>query len=586
MRCLAPALVVLALTPAAAAAQAAKAGAAVTIDFRALTEDGQQVTDLKPGEITLKVNGKARQIQSLGVFHAVGPDPSPSPGGSALPPPFATNAAGQKGRVIHVLVDDDSIAPGREGQVREAMRLLASELAPGDALGVLTTQGQMNFRPSNDLARVQRAVDGLVGRGSANETEADAQCRTTHVLAALGSMLALTGGTPTTIAVFSGGLTPPSVKTIDMTKRIAPTPAQVAAATNDVCPVRPEDFENTGMLASSARGDLYLFHLTEAMANRSSTQDAGFESLAGVTGAEFIRLTASPQPAVSRMLRETASYYVATFESEPAERNGQTYRVDLRSSRDKVKLRTRPAVEIRKDIAKTAASPKDMLRTASAYADLPLRAVAQSRRMPGSAEVMVMALFEALDPSATLAAASVGLYDEKNTLKKQWTAQPAELTKRPVMAALSAPPGTYRVRVAAVDAAGRAGTTDHEMKVELPRADPLTLSTLVLGTQQGGGFAQRLVFSDEPVAVGLLEIYGVPKTGAVSVDLDIVQTIDGAPLAAAQTTVGPGNAEDMRIAFGGFSITSLPPGDYQMRAIVSLDGKPVGKVVRTLRKSQ
>jgi hypothetical protein len=286
------------------------------------------------------------------------------------------------------------------------------------------------------------------------------------------------------------------------------------------------------------------------------------------------------------MLRETASYYVATFESEPAERNGQTYRVDLRSSRDKVKLRTRPAVEIRKDIAKTAASPKDMLRTASAYADLPLRAVAQSRRMPGSAEVMVMALFEALDPSATLAAASVGLYDEKNTLKKQWTAQPAELTKRPVMAALSAPPGTYRVRVAAVDAAGRAGTTDHEMKVELPRADPLTLSTLVLGTQQGGGFAQRLVFSDEPVAVGLLEIYGVPKTGAVSVDLDIVQTIDGAPLAAAQTTVGPGNAEDMRIAFGGFSITSLPPGDYQMRAIVSLDGKPVGKVVRTLRKSQ
>jgi len=199
---------------------------------------------------------------------------------------------------------------------------------------------------------------------------------------------------------------------------------------------------------------------------------------------------------------------------------------------------------------------------------------------------MVMALFEALDPSAALAAASVGLYDEKNTLKKQWTAQPAELTKRPVMAALSAPPGTYRVRVAAVDAAGRAGTTDHEMKVELPRADPLTLSTLVLGTQQGGGFAQRLVFSDEPVAVGLLEIYGVPKTGAVSVDLDIVQTIDGAPLAAAQTTVGPGNAEDMRIAFGGFSITSLPPGDYQMRAIVSLDGKPVGKVVRTLRKSQ
>ena len=42
----------------------------------------------------------------------------------------------------------------------------------------------------------------------------------------------------------------------------------------------------------------------------------------------------------------------------------------------------------------------------------------------------------------------------------------------------------------------------------------------------------------------------------------------------------------MRRAFGGFNIASLAPGDYLMRAVVSLDGKPVGKVVRTLRKSQ
>jgi hypothetical protein len=120
--------------------------------------------------------------------------------------------------------------------------------------------------------------------------------------------------------------------------------ADPATSTNDICPVRPEDYENVGILSSTARADLYLLHLTEAMANRSSTQDAGFESLAGVTGAEFTRLTASPQPAVSRLLRETASYYVATFQAEPSERNGQTYRVDLRSSRDGVKLRTRPTV--------------------------------------------------------------------------------------------------------------------------------------------------------------------------------------------------------------------------------------------------
>jgi hypothetical protein len=152
---------------------------------------------------------------------------------------------------------------------------------------------------------------------------------------------------------------------------------------------------------------------------------------------------------------------------------------------------------------------------------------------------------------------------------------------------LTAAPGTYRLRVAAVDAGGRTGSVDYELKAEVPRADPLTLSTLVLGTQQaGGGFAPRLEFSAEPIAIGLLEIYGVPKGGTVAVDLDVATTPEGSALAAAQTTVTPGSTDDMRIAFGGFSIASLAPGDYVMRAVVSLNGKPVGKVVRTLRKAQ
>jgi hypothetical protein len=608
MRAVTPALVVLALTltPAAGAApafakasafaeasadksarqQAAKASAAVKIDFRALTDEGQQVTDLKADEITLKVNGKPRQIQTLGVFHGAAAA-GPSPGGSALPPPYATNAVGKNGRVIHVLVDDDSITPGREVPVKEALRLLQAELAPGDMLGLLTTQAQINLRPSTDLTRIQRAADGIVGRGAANELPADAQCRTTRVLAALGTMLSLTGGTPTTIVLFSAGLTPPAQKTIDMTRRQNPTEAQIAAATNDVCPVRPEDFENIGQLASVARADLYLFHVTEGMANRTSAQDQGIESLAGVTSAEFVRLAASPQAAVSRLLRETSAYYTATFDPEASERNGGTYRVELRTTRDKTKLRTRPAVAIAKDVVKTAAAPKDMLRTPAGYADLPLRATVHSSRLQGSDEVKVMALFEALDPSATLTAASVGLFDEKNTLKKQWTAQSAELKARPVMAALSAPAGTYRLRVAAVDGTGRAGATDYDLKVEVPRADPLKLSTLVLGTQkQGSGFVPRLDFANDPIAIGMLEIYGVPKGGAVTVELDVVQTAEGPQLATAQTQVAPGDSEDMRRAFGGFSIASLAPGDYLMRAVVSLDGKPVGKVVRTLRKSQ
>jgi hypothetical protein len=89
------------------------------------------------------------------------------------------------------------------------------------------------------------------------------------------------------------------------------------------------------------------------------------------------------------------------------------------------------------------------------------------------------------------------------------------------------------------------------------------------------------------VAIGLLEIYGVPKGANVTVNLEVLQNAEGSPIASADTSVSaPGGAEDMRIAFGGFSIASLDPGDYLMRATVNLDGKAVGRVSRTLRKSK
>ena len=573
-RTVAAALALGVLTAAAPATRAqSKGGQAIRLDIRALTEDGGQVTDLKAEEIALKVNGKPRPVQSLSLFRTVAE--SGSTGGAVLPPPYATNVMGTNGRVIHILIDDDSISPGREGQMREAVGLIARELGPGDQIGVLTAQGQVNMRPSFDATKVRMAVDGLAGRAVPNETAMDAQCRTLRVLAAVGTMLGMTGGAPTTILIFGGGLTPPQNKTIQM------------GASNDICPVRPEDYQNVGSLASVAHADLYLFHLTEGMVNRSTTQDAGFESLAGVTGAEFVRLSASPQAAVSRLLRETSAYYVATFEPEPGEVKGQTLRVEARSTRDKVRLRTRPGVEIPKELPRAAVTPKDMLRVAGERHDLPLRAAAFTSRNPASDEVKVVALFEGIEPTSTLASASVGLFDEKNVLKKQWTAQKEDLAKRPVMAALTAPPGTYRLRVAAVDAAGRAGTTDVDLRAEVTRADPLKMSALVLAApQQGGGMSPRLEFSGEPAAIAYLEIYGVPKDGNVAVTLEVVEAVEAAPMATAQIRVSPGNTEDMRIAATGFSIAGLSPGDYQIRAVVTLDGKPVGRVVRTLRKTQ
>ena len=178
---------------------AQKGAAPLRVNFRALTDDGQQVTDLKVDELALKVNGKARPILSLSMSQTM-------PGGANvghadLPIPYATNTIGSGGRIFYVLIDNDSIAPGREGQLKDAIRQLTSELSSGDMVGVLTTQGELNIRPTDDVTKVKLAIDQMAGKGSASETDADAQCRTTHVLRDLGTMIALTGATPTTLVI-------------------------------------------------------------------------------------------------------------------------------------------------------------------------------------------------------------------------------------------------------------------------------------------------------------------------------------------------------------------------------------------------
>ena len=188
----------------------------------------------------------------------------------------------------------------------------------------------------------------------------------------------------------------------------------------------------------------------------------------------------------------------------------------------------------------------------------------------------------AQDPTVKLTAAMVGLYDEKGTLKAQWTAQPNELGRAPVVAALTAAPGNYRMRVAASDSSGKGGTTDYELPVRLPDAAPLETSDMLLGLGQGG-FAPKLAFSAaDAAAIGFIEMYGVQKDAKIEVTFEIVNGNE--VMGSGQGTVAAGPGDDARIAYGGFGIATLAPGDYTMRATISVNGKQAGVATRTLRK--
>jgi hypothetical protein len=490
-----------------------------------------------------------------------------------VPPPFATNVASEIAHDVILLVDDESIAPGREKGIRDAAARLLAAFGPSDRVALFGVRpGGLNVPLGPQPSRVGDALASMVGQ----LREQDATCRTSLVLQRMASILSVRGSNPTIVVFFSSGLAPPDSGT-----------RPLLGVGGKLCEVRPTDFDAVARAAAVSRISFFPVLVMDGTAQTDASQYAsGVEHLAAMVGADTFRMSGTVDPVVARITRDMSQYYVATIEVDPGDRTDTPRRLEVRAKRTGVKVQAKSQLIVGKP-EPPAGAPREMLRTASVYRDLPLRIAAYpSRGADEKASVKVVALFEAIEPSAKLSAAAIGFYDEKGTLKAQWTAQPAELAKSPVPAALVVPPGAYRVRVAATDGSGRAGTTDFDLQAQLGSLATFRASALMLGVPQNGAFAPKLEFGADQAAVGVLEVYGVPKNAAVAVRLELAESEQGATLANATTNVAPGPGEDGRTAFGGFAIGALQPGDYLLRAIVTVDGKEIGRATQTLRKVQ
>jgi hypothetical protein len=550
------------------------------VDFRAVTAEGEPVADLKPSDVTLRVDGRARALKSLELVR-VGNGSAP-PAASTLPPPFVTNADTPSGAGTHrellIVLDELSISPGKEAPVRESLNKLLSALTPADRVGVLSTrQGGPTLQFTGAHQEAIGTLAKFAGYAPARLTESDFACNAVLVLNTLrGAFAQFSPGSVPTLLFVSAAVA-------------GPQPEQMAAVgrQSELCPLRTSHFDEVGAIAVGSRANTYVVQALEAGTASISPQDsqAGIDAIAGSTGAETIRITGgATDTALVRVARETSAYYLASFEPEAGDRSGNRLRVDVRVARDNVRVFARPNIVVARAAGGgKPVTPRDMIRVNTRFSDLPLRGAVYASRFKGN-EVRLVVLFEPDDPATKLTAASVIAFDAKGT-GRPWHAESKELAGAPIRTAVDVQPGQYRVRIAATDAQGRAGSLDVETDATLIDASPLTLSALVLGVPSSGSFAPRLTFTaSDAQAIGYVEIYGVPKGGNVGVTFELAAADGGPALATGPAQISQGPTEDMRIAFGGFGIGPMAPGDLQMRAVVSLDGKRVGSVSRTVRK--
>jgi hypothetical protein len=175
------------------------------------------------------------------------------------------------------------------------------------------------------------------------------------------------------------------------------------------------------------------------------------------------------------------------------------------------------------------------------------------------------------------------VYAEDGALVGRWTSLPDGVLPPIISAAVSVPTGRFRVRVAAVAQDGRVGVLDQDLDAILEGRGQWQVSSLMLGLSRGGRFVPTLQFADEPVAIGMVEVFG-PTPAAGLVSFEIAQTLDGPALVTVPGTLTATSDPLRHVSTGALPIGGFGPGRWVVRAVVTPGGLSPLRVVRTLEK--
>lgn len=569
----------------------------VMVDLLALAKTGDPVRDLTQDQVSVRLNGRERPIRSfqfIPLDHAGRSEQAAE--AEALPPPFGSNSPTEQGRTVLLLLDDDSIGPGDEQRVREAVDTFLKALAARDRVALMTAPfGVVKVNFTTEHARIRQALSQVTGRAPSRTGFIDFACRTRQTLDSITNAIRSfrRGEGLSVVVVLSGGVMEPRSEA----PRVAPpnpVTGERPISAPDACDVMQDDYKRLREIAGGSGLHFFVARAdrrnppppVEDGAGRSLNVVAGLEHLASALNAPaMINLQGSDGSPLLRVVQRTSGYYRLGIEPDATDRTGEQRPLEVRTSRGGVSLTAPLTVLVPRPpvtVAATATDAGDMLRVSSVYRDLPMRVSATVAREQGDM-LKIVVLGEPADRSVTLTSAAVGLVDGNGRLAAEWKPEAGAPVPSRLMAAFAGAAGSYRVRVAAIDSQGRTGTADYEFTAELARAGSLRLSDLLLGVSRETGFTPVLVFGTESVAIVYLELYGATKDSTVRAAFDISESLNG-PAIRAQAAVFAGTSEpDRFVATAALPIGNLPPGDYVVRAAVAMENQPATRVVRAMR---
>lgn len=600
-----------------------------TADVTVVDRDGTPVRDLTAQDFLVRVDGAPRAIASV-QFVEFGTEPVPD---AASVPLHATNEHAGRGRLLAFVVDQGNIRAGggRSALVRAAA--LLDRLTPADRVALFVVPGPALTIPfTSDLARVREALQRTAGRASRIEGAqyplglADALAIADGDRRALQEAVSrFCSGAPSCesdIQADAVGIVDQiRERTLSSLRGLTQVFERLAAVDGPKAVVLISEglvlgrdvglLADLGAAAAAAHASLYVLRLDAsafdaaearsglALASDARTMADGLETLAGFARGTVFTVAASGTGVFERLARELSGYYLVAFEPAPTDRDGRPHQIRVDVKRPGVVVRARrevraepgppagdaPSAEVL--LARALAAPTiltDLAIRLSAYVTADEEDAAQVR-LALSAEIGrdreaaedVTVGFALLDARGRIASSGV----QRQMLRPARADRPGPLVYH---GSVSVRPGDYVLRFAAMDGGGRVGSVDHPVRARLTEAPPVRLGDLVVGGRQRDvGFAFPAVPRvDSTELVTYLEVYG--GTGDENLDqtevrVEVAERED-APALVSADAAGDADRPGRRAVVAQLDATVLPPGRYVARAIVTVDGRPVGSVSR------
>ena len=496
----------------------------VPVDVTVLDKAGRPVSDLTAADFTLAVDGKPRRIASaqfISVDRAIE---------SAPPKPleYDANSAAVGGRLFMLVVDAGNISAGRGKSAIEAAKRFVSRLNRSDRVALMTIPGatpQIDF--TSNHAVVQALLERVVGQATdpsgpqrVGIAEAlafqrgdqmlissvvDRECSTDLMSITRDQCLQQLSSEADQLLILARERTRNSMTALrHLFERLATsdTPKTIVFLSEGLLVDREiVDITWVGPRAAAAHIALYVLKLeppeTDATTSRTSPSRGGdrdvlregLDQLAGMARGDVFRIVANADFAFQRLALELSGYYLLSFEPEAGDRDGRPHKIRIDVRRNDLLLRSRREFSVGAPAAKTTDDMVvETLRSPLLATEIPLKITTYIFRDPGSPRLRVILVTDvdrSLNPDGALSLGYL-MFDDKGKLV---TSQLEKALPNPIdqrtkiqkyVGAAVAAPGTYTLKVAVVDAAGKRGSVERTFAARINTFGQLHATDLLI----------------------------------------------------------------------------------------------------------